>query len=407
MSRELLVQMGRRTLAHAKAGTTPQADSVVRVPSTNYYDPERWRVEMDRIFRRVPLVLGFSSELPGAGSYRALTVAGVPILITRGDDNVVRAFVNMCSHRGAIVVEEGNGTARRFACPYHAWTYDTAGALVGIRGKEMFGDIDADAHGMTPLACEERAGLVFASITPGAELHLDEYLQGYDALLEHHDLANCHFVGRQSLTGPNWKVAFDGYIDQYHLPVLHRDAFGSEYCDRAIYDMWGPHIRMSPPDQRFLNLDGLPENEWDTRSLLGGIWTVFPHVSMASFLLPALPDEEVGGRIYMVSQLFPGDDPDTSHTIQNFLTTFEPTEAHKELISQQMEFLLEVVRDQDYYTGNRIQQAVKTGAKDYFLYGRNELGGQRFHEWVGDLIEAADDEAYVDLLNQSEVMFQP
>ena len=72
-----------------------------------------------------------------------------------------------------------------------------------------------------------------------------------------------------------------------------------------------------------------------------------------------------------------------------------------------MKFLLAVVRDEDYFTGNRIQLAVKTGAKDHFLYGRNELGGQRFHQWVGDLVEAADEEAYLNLLSRAEVQFQP
>lgn len=407
MTRDLLVEMGRRTLAHAKAGTTPLADSVVEVSADVYHDPDRWALEMDRVFRRVPLVLGFSAELSEPGSYRALTVAGVPILMTRGTDGVVRSFVNMCSHRGAIIVEEGNGSARRFACPYHAWTYDDQGVLVGIRGRDMFGEIDTDSHGLTPLACEERSGLIFGTITPGAELHLDAFLCGYDEMLAHHDFASCHFVGRQSLDGPNWKVAFDGYIDQYHLPVLHREGFGDDYCDRAIYDAWGPHQRMSPPDQRFLSLDGVPEDDWETTALLGGIWTIFPHVSIASFTLPPEPGRSAGRRIYMVSQLLPGDSPDTSHTIQNFLTRFEPDEAHLDAIEGQKDFLMHVVRDQDYYTGNRIQKAVKTGAKDHFLYGRNELGGQRFHEWVGRLVGTPDEAGYVELLANAEVQFQP
>lgn len=402
MSRDLLVQMGRRTLAHAKAGTTPQADDVVKIPSTTYYDPDRWKLEMDLVFRRVPLVLGLSAELPDAGSYRALTVAGVPILLTRGSDGVVRSFVNMCSHRGAIIVEEGNGKARRFPCPYHAWTYDPEGTLVGIRGKEMFGDVDIDTHGLTRLACEERAGLIFGTITPGNPLHLDEFLCGYDELLAHHDFGSCHFMGRQTLTGPNWKVAFDGYIDQYHLPVLHRKGFGEQYCDRAVYDAWGPHQRMSPPDQRFLALADVPEQDWDTRVLLGGIWTIFPHVSVAMFKVG-----ENDAPMYMLSQLLPGDTPDTSITIQNFLSIDEPDAALMAAIEDKKDFLMQVVRDEDYSTGNGIQQAVKTGAKEHFLYGRNELGGQRFHRWVTQLVEAENQDDYLALLRSGEVLFQP
>lgn len=406
MSRELLVQMGRRTLGHARAGTTGQADAVVRVPASTYVDPEVWKLEREQIFARVPLVLAFSAELPEPGSYRALTVSGVPILIIRGQDGVVRSFVNMCSHRQAIVVEDGNGRSRRFACPYHAWTYDTEGTLVGIRGQQMFGDIDIDAHGLTPLACEERVGLIFGSISPGVELDLDRWLCGYDELLAHHGLADCHFVGRQSVAGPNWKVAFDGYIDQYHLPVLHRDGFGEEYCDRALYDAWGPHQRMSPPDKRFLVLDEIPESEWDTRTLLGGIWTIFPHVSIASFVLDPAPGEDVGRRMYMISQMFPGASVGESHTIQNFLMPEAPGPEHESIIEKQKDFLMYVVRDQDYFTGFRIQQAVRTGAKEHVVFGRNELGGQRFHQWVAALTSAETDDARAALLESAEVSFQ-
>jgi phenylpropionate dioxygenase-like ring-hydroxylating dioxygenase large terminal subunit len=406
VSRELLVQMTRRTLAHAKAGTTAQADGVVEVPATNYHDASLWELETDRIFGRVPLVLAFSAELPDSGSYRALTVAGVPVVLIRGNDGRVRSFVNMCSHRGAIVVEEGNGRARRFACPYHAWTYDEQGTLVGIRGREMFGEIDMDTHGLTPLACEERAGVVFGTITPGVALDLDRWLVGYDDLLAHHGLAECHYVGRQSLDGPNWKIAFDGYIDQYHLPVLHREGFGDEYCDRALYDSWGPHLRMSPPDKRFLALDDVPEDQWDTRSMLGGIWTIFPHVSIASFVLDPAPGESQGRRMYMISQMFPGSTAGESHTIQTFLMPDEPGPEHEPIIEKQKDFLMHVVRDQDYYTGLRIQQAVRTGAKDHFLYGRNELGGQQFHRWVGDLVAADNDGSFASLMDSAQVMHQ-
>src|SRR4249920_1639611 len=173
MSRRLLVEAARRTVAHAEAGTVPIVDGCRRVPSRNYYDVERWKLEMDRIFRRVPLVLAFSVEVSQPNSYRAVDVMGVPILIVRGSDGVLRSFVNMCSHRGAIVVEDGGGVARRFNCPFHAWSYDSTGALVGIRDRATFGDVDMSCLGLTALPVAERAGLVFGGITPGMSFDID------------------------------------------------------------------------------------------------------------------------------------------------------------------------------------------------------------------------------------------
>ena len=394
MSRQILVEAARRSLAHAKNGTAPSEPNVRRVPARNYYDRDRWVLEIDRIWRRVPLVLGFSIELSRPNSYKAIDVMGVPILIVRGEDGVLRSFVNTCSHRGAIVVEEGSGVARRFSCPFHAWTYDTRGSLVGILDRAAFGDVDMSCLGLTALPVAERAGLVFGGITPGMHFDIDAYLGIYGDLLEHLGLANCHLVGRQTVAGPNWKIAYDGYLDFYHLPILHRDTFGADYNNKTVSDAYGPHQRQVQPDKRMLELDGVPEDEWPHDRLVGGVWTIFPHISIAGF--------QAGGRLMMVSQLFPGDTPGTSVTIQNFLATFEPDEEAQVLIDKQMEFLMHVVRDEDYYTGNRIQRALETGAKDEVIFGCNEGPCQRFHSWVDALVEADDEEAMAHLARAEE-----
>ena len=405
MSRETLVELTRRTLEHARAGTVPLAGDIGRVPASNYYDPDRWQLEMARVFKRTPLALGFTCELPEPGNYKALEVAGVPVLLSRGADGQMRSFVNMCSHRGSIVVPEGTGAARRFTCPYHAWSYDSEGRLVGILDRDEFGDLDSDGHGLTPLPVAERAGIIFGALTPGAPFDIDAYLCGYGEMLAHHEFASCAYVGSQAVDGPNWKVAYDGYLDFYHLPILHRESFGPGYSNKAIYDAWGPHQRVTSPDRRFLALDNLPEDDWPADLLTDGVWTIFPHTSVAGFHVGAdgVPG---GGRMYMISTLFPGDTPDTSRTVQHFLATFELSEQLDGLIEAQKAFLLHVVRDEDYYNGNRIQRAVTTGAKTEFFFGRNEAGGQRFHGWVDRLVAAETDDDFAQLFAGAEVSFQ-
>lgn len=398
MTRDKLVEMTRRTLEHAKAGTVPTEPGVRRVSASNYFAPDRWALEMDRIFRRVPLVLAFSCELEAPGAYKAMEVAGVPVLLSRHADGAVRAFVNMCSHRGAVIMEEGAGTARRFTCPYHAWSYDQSGDLVGILDRAEFGDIDVSCHGLTPLPVGERAGLVFVGLTPGTPLDLDAHLCGYDEMLEHLGFSQCRLVGRQSVTGPNWKVAYDGYLDFYHLPILHKNTFGPDYSNKAIYDAWGPHQRVTSPDHRILALDGTPEDEWPHDKLVSGVWTIFPHVSVAGF--------DAGGKLYLVSQLFPGDTPDESVTVQSFLAAYEPDDESMAAIEQTMAFLLHVVRDEDYFTGTRIQRALKTGTKAHVLFGRNEGGGQRFHRWVDALVAAEGDPESRALFEAGQVVHQ-
>ncbi|NNE75062.1 MAG: aromatic ring-hydroxylating dioxygenase subunit alpha, partial [Acidimicrobiales bacterium] len=342
MSRELLVQLARRTMAHAQAGTQPLADGVREVPVGNYTDPDRWQLEIDRIFKRVPLLLGPSCELAEPGSYRALEIAGVPILLSRGADGELRSFVNMCSHRGAVLMEPGSGSARRFTCPYHAWSYDQQGTLVGILDREDFGPVDTSCHGLTPLPVGERAGLIFGSLTPRHDgqrhtIDLDAALCGYDAVFEHLGLADQHLVGRQQVDGPNWKVAYDGYLDLYHLPILHKATFGPDYSNKAVFDAWGPHQRSVQPDHRMAALADIPEAEWSQKQLTSGVWTIFPHVSIAGFVIdrPSHDSEQPGDtRLQMISQLLPGPDQWSSVTVQHFLAPFEPTAEEQAVIEE-------------------------------------------------------------------------
>ena len=145
---------------------------------------------------------------------------------------------------------------------------------------------------------------------------------------------------------------------------------------------FGTHQRVSFPNPSLLGLEDVPEDEWNADQLISGIWTIFPHISIADF--------DVGGKIYMVSQLFPGATADDSLTVQNFLVPDEPDEERQKQIETMMGFLEHVVRDEDYYTGNRIQRALKTGAKSELLFGRNEGGGQRFHRWLEALVHTDD-----------------
>jgi nitrite reductase/ring-hydroxylating ferredoxin subunit len=397
--REDLVALARRTLAHAQAGTTALAESVVEVPASNYVDEDRWQLEIDRVFKRVPLVAGFSCEFTEPGAYRAFDLGDVPVLLMRDSSNVLRSFVNACSHRGAQLVE-GAGTSRRLSCPYHAWVYNNDGALVGIRDHSNFGDIDFDCNGLTELGCDERAGIVWVSLARlnGEEdLDIDTWLCGYDEYLDALGIGDASFVARQSVGGPNWKLAYDGYLDLYHLPILHKDSFGPDFANKAIYDAWGPHQRVSSPDERVLELEHIPEDDWSLLKLTTGIWTIFPHVSIARF--------GAGVPLFMISQLLPGETPGTSMTTQHFLAVSDPSE-HMETIEEQMTFLLHVVRDEDYFTGIRIGQSLATGAKDKVLFGRNEAGGQRFHEWVDQLVGAETNAQVAALLHASEPIAQ-
>ncbi|MCA9179761.1 MAG: Rieske (2Fe-2S) protein, partial [Planctomycetales bacterium] len=126
--------------------TTTLAESVMEIDVKEYYDPDQFQREKNELFRNYPQFVGPSCMIPGGGDYFAFDDTGIPILIVRHGDGALRAFVNICSHRGAPVNECASGKAKKgrlFSCPYHGWTYDLDGALVGVPfGKEGFDSID-------------------------------------------------------------------------------------------------------------------------------------------------------------------------------------------------------------------------------------------------------------------------
>ncbi|MEQ8693637.1 MAG: aromatic ring-hydroxylating dioxygenase subunit alpha [Pseudomonadales bacterium] len=385
MSRAQLVEMARKDLEHGRNGTLDQVDEIVRVPVENYYDQARWEAEVQKVFRRIPLVLAASAELPNPGDYKAMVAVGVQVLITRNRQGTVKAFVNMCSHRGARLVEEGKGTAHKFSCPYHAWTYSPDGDLVAIYSESDFGQIDKSCHGLVELPCLEKAGIIWVTVNPQSTLDINLFLSGYDSLLEQFGFANWTHQHTQTVQGPNWKIAYDGYLDYYHLPILHRNTFGTEIGNQANYYSWGPHTHLGRPDETLAEFADLPDEEWPIERLVNGVWTIFPHVSIASF--------GGGGRSVMLSQLFPGDTPETSYTNQIFLMEQEPdTDQLRKEAQEQFDFLKYVVQEEDYATGIAQQKNLNVGARSHVMFGKNEGGGQAFHRWVDDILAASDED---------------
>src|SRR5262245_23854611 len=199
MRRSEYIGLAERLLAHVNNGTTDSAEAVKYIPVRNYLDSARWQREMDQIFRRLPLLLALSCELRDAGDYKAIDPVGVPLLMVRGEDGAVRAFIRTCRHRGTILTEEGKGHCDRFTCPYHGWTFDDRGALVGVAGRHKFGDIDVASRGLVRLPIAERAGMIFVRLTPGAPIDLEQYLGGMLPELESYGLENWYMLKQNEL----------------------------------------------------------------------------------------------------------------------------------------------------------------------------------------------------------------
>jgi carnitine monooxygenase subunit len=318
-------------------------------------------------------------------------VAGVAVLLVRGRDGTARAFLNVCTHRGAIIAE-GLGSASRFVCSYHGWTFDNDGTLVGVSSRAEFGELDVGSKSLTRFPLLEKAGLIWVVLDPNSQLDVSAFLSGYGAMLEHFGLQTWHVLGSRILEGANWKLAFDAHLEFYHIPVLHKDTFGN-VSPKTFYYYWGPHQRLTRPEKpvqrtmpdyaNLFAMSDLPEEDWTNEALMVGEWIIFPHVSINSFY--------DGGRGVLISQIFPGDTVDKSCTVQLYLVAEQLDGERREAASKMAEFLANVVALEDLPMSVGQQRALESGLLPRVCFGRNEGGNQQFHRWIDRILETDDD----------------
>ncbi|WP_225204448.1 aromatic ring-hydroxylating oxygenase subunit alpha [Novosphingobium huizhouense] len=399
-ARSTLEKHAAALLRHTADGTFPLAAGVMPLEADHYTSAERFAAEKRFVFQRVPLTLAASCEIPEAGDYKTLEVAGIPVLLVRDRQGKAHVLLNACTHRGAAVAS-GCGTAARFTCPYHGWTFSQDGALIGIASADDFGRVYKALLSMKRFPVAERAGLIWAILDPASPHNPAKMLSGIDDLISGFGLADWSVIESRILTGPNWKLAFDAHLEFYHLPVLHRETFGPQRSNRAFYFAQGPHQRViapqGPASERapddLYAFGRVPTRDEPLDPLLMGEWILFPGTSINTFYI-------AGIRCVLLSIVVPGAEVDTSTTTQTFLAETPPQDdTARSAMADMTAFLAHVVGDEDMPTSAFQQQVMGTGLLGEVRFGRNEGGLQHFHMWL-DRVIAADDAALMELLCQ-------
>jgi phenylpropionate dioxygenase-like ring-hydroxylating dioxygenase large terminal subunit len=191
--------------------------------------PEVYAQEREAIFKRTWLNVGRVEQLRRKGTYftRELDAAGTSVIVVRGLDDEVRAFHNICRHRGNKLVwqdfprEETSGSCRQFTCKYHGWRYDLEGALTFVQQQDEFFDLDMADYGLAGIRCETWEGFIFVNLDPEAA-SLQEYMGEYGAGLAGYPFGEMTQVHRyRAEVGSNWKLFIDAFVEFYHAPILH------------------------------------------------------------------------------------------------------------------------------------------------------------------------------------------
>jgi phenylpropionate dioxygenase-like ring-hydroxylating dioxygenase large terminal subunit len=326
------------------------------LPAWAYGNEELNELEYERLFRPSWQFACHVSQVAKARDYFVFDLWRDSVLVVRGDDGELRAFLNVCRHRGTKIAD-GAGTCRgRLTCPYHGWTYDLTGALVGRPAEKTFEHRDLGGLGLRRVELEVLCGLVFVRIVPGGP-SLREMWADYAHLLQPYRLEEMVPMGEIWIEtwNCNWKVGVDNNLENYHVPIGHPG-----YNRMLDSDMMG-----------FLNGHGVAGSRSVLRDAPSKSWSERMYQEMAPRVNADLPEQARGAWLFLTMPPNMGLDVygDSMDVFQFFPRTARTCTVRYPIFGRPGESReLKVLR----YLNLRINR--KVSAEDRFLSERVQLG---------------------------------
>ena len=358
-------------------------DAVTASPVARYTCPERFARERRVLFRGLPAIVAHGSELAGPDSFLTRDFLGLPLLVTRDGTGTVRAFLNVCRHRGTRLVDAASGCRRRFVCPYHAWTWDNRGVLERItHGDAGFPGIDKGALGLKRLGCAEAWGWIWiVAETDAAPPDVDGFLGALAADFAWLDAGTLKVVHEETREwAANWKILVEGGLESYHFRIAHKDTIGPYFQNNlSSYRVFGRHTRSILPRARFDAMMAQPRDRWSLRREANLVYTVVPSAQLLVqedhvVWLQGLPLAP-GRTLVRIATLAPAD--------------FEPTDGEAARHWRKNHEITVRTLAEDFAIGESIQSGLLSGANDELRFGRFEGALDHFNRIVERELDAA------------------
>lgn len=379
MDRETEIALIEEILALEAGGSAYLDEGVTRSDVQSYLDPGQFARERAAIFRALPAIAVHSSELGEPGAFLHREIAGMPVLLTRDRDGQAHAFLNVCRHRGARLVEEESGCKNSFTCPYHAWTFGNDGALRGVPHEAQgFPGLDKAQMGLTALPCAERFGWVWVTPDRDAKPDLDGFLAEVRPDLNWLEMEGLRVAHSDEVLCPaNWKLLVEGGIEAYHFRVAHAATIAPYFHDNlSSYRMFGAHMRSIIPRRSMAELKGKPQEKWRIREHSNVLYSLFPTNQLlvqadhiAWIQLQPLSAGETRIRLSTVVPADSGAEMDGYWAKNHAITKRTLTE--------------------DFDIGASIQAGLASGANEVLTFGRYEGALDRFNGLVRQMTATA------------------
>jgi phenylpropionate dioxygenase-like ring-hydroxylating dioxygenase large terminal subunit len=310
-------------------------------------------------------------------------VHGTPVLLVRGNDGALRAFLNVCRHRGAALAPAGacGADRERFVCPYHSWTYSTDGRCVGRPHEDGFAHAPREESALVQLPCTERFGLVWVVATPQANFDWPSYFGPLGDEVESLGFgATSRVAHERAFEQPsNWKLVFDANLESYHFAYAHRNTIASMFHDNVVvHDSVGDHQRIVLPKRNFGDLAQAPSTLEGYARFVNTIYFFFP----ATLLL--WEGDHLNAIAMSPTRV------DSSHA-ESWLVVPEQHRSTRTAEHWQRNFdIFWAAIDEDYALAASMQTGMASGANRALCFGANEFACSAFHDSVERVARRSD-----------------
>ena len=382
MVREEQLRLLNGLISHLDNKTNINAGGILKTPADTYISEERFEMEWSDFFLNHPQILGLSGDLPKPGTYVTTEDFGVPILAVRDEEGVFKAYANVCSHRGVTVESGSRGEKSKFSCPFHGWTFNNNGELVGYPKKDQFGEIDKDCYGLKQLPAKEKYGFLWVHPSSEGDIDLSELLG--ERLIEEFDswdFESLIFANEETYsTDMNWKLAIDTFGETYHFSVLHKDSlFESFHGNCQMFDSFKRNGRLILCRRSIDEMRKLPESEWDICAGSLPVYYLFPNIIFmptpeGAFLVREYPAEESPHKSFSkISFYF------YPHVLEQIEELEKSGVNAKQYLEEQYSGFASVIRDEDYVAAASSHKGLLSGNLDYLTFGKNEPALHHYH----------------------------
>ena len=353
------------------------------LPGWTYFNSDLFELEAEKLFRQHWQLVCHESDVAKIGQFITFDLVNERAVIIKGKDGVIRAFHNLCRHRGSRVVAQERGVCKSaMVCPFHGWSFNLDGSLRGVAQPRSFPELDPKQWGLKPIECEIWKGFIFIRFKSGDQPSISKLMSPYEKLVSDQQLEKLNSCNPPSISEAwpvNWKAMRDVDNEAYHVPMAHpglQDLYGKDYKD---YGMIGD------TNLNIGTFNSTPSSRWSVklyRKMVDNLPEPLASLPKAWIYITIFPNQVIS--MYPDSVIFYQDIPvSVKKSHQRYAVYARPNEDRVTRLARKLSGRIdEITAIEDMQLMQWSYEAMRSSAFDGLMLSDLESGVGQYHSWL-------------------------